>query len=263
MDPSTLITLTLLAALAGTTGASADGGESFSHADWTAVLQRFVDARGRVDYRGLAADREVFDRYLRRIETVSPETDPELFPTRDHALAYYLNAYNALVFDGVLDRGPEPKSVWRGLISGLNFFVLRKVTVGGEKMSLKSLEDDLVRARFEDARIHAALNCASVGCPRLPREAFEGERLDAQLDAAMRELVGDERHCRVDPASRTVHLSKIFDWFEKDFLASEKARGNPDPNLLDYVNRYRADDERIPESYRVRFLDYDKGINKQ
>ncbi|MCG8457594.1 MAG: DUF547 domain-containing protein, partial [Holophagales bacterium] len=130
-------------ATAGDRGPEAPGEpESFDHSDWTRVLQRFVDERGMVDYEGLYRDRGVFDGYLRSVETYSPESNPGLFPTRDHALAYYLNAYNAQVFAGVLSRGPEKRSVWRGLISGLEFFGRMKIVIGGRRTNLKKLEDD-------------------------------------------------------------------------------------------------------------------------
>lgn len=237
--------------------------ETFSHADWTAVLQRFVDDQGRVDYHGLAADRAVFDRYLAKVESISPENRPELFPTREDQLAYYLNAYNALVFNGVLARGPEEESVWSGLISGFNFFSRMEITVGGKVTNLKQLEDDVVRARFGDPRVHAALNCASVGCPRLPREAFEPATLDAQLQSAMTEFVNNPLNCKVDEASRTVTLSKIFDWFSADFLDYERRQGTAQPVVLDYVNRFRASDQRIPRDFKVQFSPYDKRLNKQ
>jgi hypothetical protein len=237
--------------------------EGFSHDDWTAVLQRFVDDRGLVDYRGLAADRSVFDRYLQAIESCSPSSHPQRFPTREDRLAYYLNAYNAQVFNGVLARGPEEVSVWSGLISGLSFFVRMKIELGGESMSLKYLEDELIRDQFRDPRVHAALNCASISCPRLPRRAFDPRRLDAELDAAMREFVEARRNCAVDDRTRTVRLSKIFDWFASDFLGYERSEGNARPRILDYVNRYRDPDAQVPTDYKVEYLAYDKGINKQ
>ena len=236
--------------------------ERFSHVEWTAVLERFVDDTGRVDYDALARDRGGLDAWLARLSRQGPKSTPSLFPTRDERLAYYVDAYNALVFQGVLSRGPEKESVWKGgLVSGYSFFVSMKVRLDGESWSLKALEDDLIRKDFADPRIHAALNCASVGCPRLPREAFVPEKLDAQLDAAMREFVEDERNVAADPARRTVTLSKIFDWFEKDFLSFERASGNPDPKIVDYVNRYRASKPKLDRSFQVRYFDYDKRIN--
>ncbi len=134
----------------------------FSHEEWTQVVSHFVDERGFVDYDALAEQREVFDLYIAKIESSSPETHPELFATREEQLAYYINAYNAMVFDGVLDRGPEDESVWKGgLISGYRFFVKRKITVGVRKLSLRSLENEVVRRDFMDPRVHAALNCNS------------------------------------------------------------------------------------------------------
>lgn len=237
--------------------------EPFSHDDWTAVLEKFVDDRGLVDYEGLAADRAVFDRYIAAVESRSPASHPQLFPSPPHQLAYYINAYNALVFQGVLARGPEPKSVWRGVVSGLNFFVRMKVRVGGETMSLKHLEDDVIRAQFQDPRVHAALNCASISCPRLRREAYRGEDLEEQLDSAMREFVADPRNCSLDRSQEIIHLSKIFDWFSSDFLDYERKMGNEDPRIVDYLNRYLDPGVRLPREYKVTYLDYDKGINKR
>jgi hypothetical protein len=251
-----------LAAGSARVQAAPEATERFSHDEWTAVLERFVDEKGSVDYEALARDRAGLDAWLARLVRQGPKSTPSLFPTRNDRLAYYLNAYNALVFQGVLSRGPEKESVWKGgLFSGYAFFVSMKVRLDGETWSLKALEDDVVRKGFGDPRIHAALNCASVGCPRLPREAFVPERLDAQLDAAMREFVEEERNVSVDLARRIVRLSKIFDWFEKDFLAFERERGNPDPEIVDYVNRYRVTKPKLDRSFRVRHFDYDKRIN--
>ena len=245
-----------------TTGAN-EVPKPFSHDDWTTVLQEFVDDRGLVDYQELARQREIFDRYIAAVESSGPRSRPEAFPTRDHRLAFYINAYNAQIFNGVLDRGPEEISVWRGLISGLKFFVRRKITVDGEEMSLKSFEDKLIREGFQDPRIHAALNCASISCPRLPRSAFQAETLQEDLDAAMREFVADPRNCSVDRAKETVYLSEIFDFFPEDFIEYEKRQGNTQPRLTDYVNRYRVSGQKIPRDYRILYYEYDKGINKQ
>jgi hypothetical protein len=164
---------------------------------------------------------------------------PHLFPTRDDELAYWLNAYNALVVAGVLDRGVATPSVWGDGLFGIGFFTAPRDTLGGRRLSLKELEDEIVRERYRDPRVHAALNCASIGCPRLWRRAFAGETLAADLDAAMREFVASERHCRIETAKSTVWLSKIFDWFEGDFLAEERRRGTPSPTVIDSINRYR------------------------
>lgn len=248
-------------AAAGT--APAGAAEPFSHADWERVLEEHVDARGFVDYRALAEDRRDLDRYIARLRAASPDSDPELFPTRDHELAYYINAYNAWVFWGVLDRGPDVDSVWGLFGTGLSFFSGMDIELGGRETNLKELEDDVIRAGYRDPRIHAALNCASVSCPRLPREAFSGRELDAQLDAAMREFVTDPQHLKVDRGDKTVRMSKIFEWYADDFLAYAREKDIRDPNVIDYVNLYRGDAGEIPRSYQVEYMEYDKGLNAQ
>lgn len=235
--------------------------EAFSHDDWNTVLSEYVNDKGYVDYQGLKNNSATFDRYVQRIESISPTSNPELFPTKADQLAYYMNAYNAQVFKGVLSRGPEQKSVWRGLVSGYNFFVKMKITVGGKRTNLKKLEDDIIRAEFLDPRIHAAINCASISCPRLPQQAFNAAKLEQQLDDAMREFVNSELHVQLDQTKRTAKVSKIFKWFKEDFIQHEKSGGNLQPSLLHYINHYR--EMKIPADFKIGFLDYNKNINKQ
>ena len=235
----------------------------FSYDDWQEVLETFVDERGFVDYSGLREDRAALDRFLAQLREKGPGSTPDLFPEREDQLAYYINAYNALAFGGVLSLDPEASTVWGFSKTGYGFFARMKIDLDGQQMSLKKLEDDLVRTGFEDPRIHAALNCASVGCPRLPREPFLPETLDEQLDAAMREFVTEERNCSVDGNAGTVTLSKIFDWFRGDFESYEAKQGDGSGSLLDYINRYRSADAQIPRDLKIKFLSYDKSLNRQ
>lgn len=237
--------------------------QRFMHDDWQQVLKTYVNNEGYVDYSALLQNRAQFDRYLNAIKTQGPNTTPALFSNDDERLAYYINAYNALVFEGVLARGPEDKSVWRGLISGLNFFRLMDVTFDQTTSNLQSLEDDIIRAKFQDPRIHAAVNCASISCPRLPQEAFTGDQLQQQLDAAMREFINSPLHVRIDHDTKTATISKIFKWFEEDFIAYEKQGGSAKPVIQSYLNRFLAENEQIDSTYTVAYFDYNKGINSQ
>ncbi len=235
----------------------------FSHDDWTTVLSEHVDERGMVSYTELKKEPQLLERYVNALSETGPMSDPQRFPSSADRLAYYLNAYNANTFVGVLDGGGEQKSVWGSLWSGYSFFVGSKYVIDGKKMSLKHLEDKLIREQFEDPRIHAALVCASISCPRLPQQAFTGEALEAQLDAAITEFATSPMHVRADTASRTVHLSKIYDWYKDDFLAHERGMGTKSPTVIGYINRYRPADQQIPEDYRIEIMPYDKGLNRQ
>ena len=219
-------------------------------AAWAAVLATFVDDRGRVDFQGLAERPESLSATVAHIYAAGPRTTPARYPDRDARIAFYINAYNALAMFNVIESGiPDD-------LFGLNkveFFVLRRLAVDGDEISLYALENDVIRPLGEE-RIHFALNCMVVGCPRLPREPFSGDRLDHQLDREAAHFFSEARNVTVDHDRRTVYLSEILDFYTEDFLAVA-------PSLIAYVNRYR--DEPIPEDYDVAFFDYDWTINAQ
>ncbi|MEM6673516.1 MAG: DUF547 domain-containing protein [Planctomycetota bacterium] len=209
-------------------------------AAWASHLDRHVDEGGRIDFAGMETERADLDRFVAWI--AEPRADD-----REGAaeLAYLINAYNALAMYGVLDSGRLPREKIR-------FFYLCEFQEGGRRISLYDLENDVIRALGEP-RIHFALNCMVRSCPRLPRVPFQAAILDGQLEAAAREFFNDPRHVQLVPDDETVLFSKILDWYEEDFLGAA-------PSLIAYANRYR--DEPIPESWRVRFLDYDWSLNE-
>jgi len=246
----------------------------FSHAGFDPVLSGFVNEQGEVDYAGLRAESEALDRYYYQVARYSPDSNPELFPTEADRLAYWINGYNAAVLsavvrrdslDSVLDVGPPFPFFFLPRQSG--FFVFQRVWLGDESTSLWSVENR-IRKRFKDPRVHFALNCASRGCPRLPRTPFRAEQLDARLDRETREFVSEPRNVRIDDAERAVYLSAIFDWYRSDFL-EWLAERFPDttPTLLAYVTLYATPEQASAlsraASYEVRFVPYDWGLNAQ
>lgn len=217
---------------------------------WSRVLQQFVDEQGRVNFAALAKSRADLDRMVAYVYDIGPNNQPALFPTKQHVLAYHINAYNALAMHKVIATGIP---VTLAGIKKVGFFALGKVQVGGEAISLYEYENKVIRP-LGDPRIHFALNCMSVGCPRLPREVFLPATLDAQLERESRLFFAEDRNVRLEVANKTVTLSEIIKFFTVDFLASE-------PTLIGYVNRYRT--IKIPADYKVEFSNYDWTINHQ
>lgn len=251
--PYRMIAATMLAIASAATVAGDTGDFSSALARWETVLQRFVDGKGRIDFEALAAERGDLDAFVDWIARVSPATAPELFPTPQHVLAYHINAYNALAMQGVVDA--EIPDGFGSFFDRLRFFKLRSVTIGGVKTSLHDYENKVIRPLGEP-RVHFALNCMVRDCPRLPREPFRPETLDAQLEAAAREFFSKERHLRIDHEKGEIWVSEILDFYTEDFT------GNDDPQgLVFYVNRYLADP--VPVDYRVRFIRYDWTLNRQ
>lgn len=215
-------------------------------AAWTRVLDRFVDDRGRIDFRAIAKEPDDLAAYVAWLADVGPESRPAQFPTHADRLAYYINAYNALAMNAAVHSGRLPQDKVR-------FFVLTSVELDGRKISLYSLENSVIRPLGEP-RIHFALNCMVRGCPRLPREPFSAPTLDQQLEREAKRFLNEDRNVAVDLASGTVSLSSILKWYKGDFL--QKAS-----SLVEYVSAYR--ETPIDPSFDVRFLPYDWTLNQR
>lgn len=230
--------------------AAASSGSSPAAA-WDELLKRHVDDDGRVAYDEV--DRSQVERLYAALARSSPANQPERYPTPAAREAYYLNTYNVLVWKGVLDRLSGQFSVGQ---EKARFFYLTKYVVGGEAMSLYHLENAVLRSRFQDPRIHMALNCASAGCPKLSRDAYLPELLDEQLDRETRRFVSEARNVAYDDTSRRLHLSSIFDWYRADFGDGEQA-------VIAWINRYRAESDRIPATAQIEYVPYDWSLNRR
>ncbi len=217
---------------------------------WGRVLDRFVDQQGRVNFSALARNRGDLDQFVAYIYDIGPNNRPNLFPTPAHVLAFHINAYNALAMHKIIETGiPETLAGLRKV----GFFLLGKVQVGGEAISLYDYENKVIRALGEP-RIHFAVNCMSVGCPRLPREVFTADQLEQQLERETRTFFGERRNVEVVEQGSVLRLTEIMKFYPEDFLVK-------DASLTAYVNRYR--EPRIPEGYRIEFIPYDWTVNRQ
>lgn len=230
-----------------------------AHAAWTRILAAHVE-HGLVDYEGIAArDRGALDAYLATLAGTCL-ADYEAWP-REARIAFWLNAYNAATVRLVLDEWPLESIRDVGWLPGAAFRrpVLVMRGLGRGRMSLDDVEHGTLRrdpALF-DARIHFALVCAARSCPPLRSEAYRGDDLGAQLDDQGRRFLRDRTKNRWEPATRTLRLSRIFDWFREDF---ERAAGSP----VAFAARYLpAKDAAAVEvgPVTVEHVDYDWSLN--
>lgn len=191
------------------------------HALWTAVLKRYATKDG-FDYAGLKEDRGDLDRYLAALRAVERR---ELEGWTDaQRQAFWLDAYNAHVVRLVVDAYPTQSiqslgtfvtSVWKRDVVPLGH--LHPKGARGD-LSLDEVENGILRAVLPDARVHAALNHASVSDPALASEAFVGARLDAQLDRRAQAWLADPARNRFDRTGTRLYLAKAFDTHRKDFV---------------------------------------------
>ncbi|MEZ5498680.1 MAG: DUF547 domain-containing protein [Steroidobacteraceae bacterium] len=230
---------------------------------------------GRVDYRRLRAEPHSLDDYLQAIAD---------FPALSlsgcsHAakVAFWINAYNAIVLRSVRDQYPIHGRTFVGLAFPRNsiwqisrVFTRRDWVVAGQTLSLDDIEHRILRRELADPRVHFALVCAARSCPPLRSTAYREMDLDTSLEAQTRRFLSDpERGMRVDEAGNAVWLSKIFKWFGEDFLRPDAASvGDLDARESSLLRM--IDDLGISPGLRrlllageirVRYLDYDWQLN--
>jgi len=227
------------------TGAQA---ATVDHSAWDAILQQHVDADGRVAYRRLQSESgPQFRQYLQLLAS----TDPSTLSTKDQ-LAFWINAYNAVIVAGILDGYSAESTFGR-----LRLFKGYERQVAGEDRSPEDMEHGIIRPRFADPRSHFALVCASTSCPKLRREAYAGDRLDAQLDDQGRDFVNDRRRNVIDPTTGTLELSRIFEWFPDDFRAGGRT-------LADALAPYLTPEQvQLLRDKKPTYLEYDWTMNAQ
>lgn len=266
--PARLIgTMTALLLLGGCSDVSTSSGttgpedsEAFSDAVYVALVRKFSsDDGGSVDYaawQSSADDMAALDEHIAAIARFSPRSHPGMFPSGDAETSYWINAYNALVIDSVLDLWPLESvrdvrvSLTSRLIPGKGFFYDREIVVGGQRTNLLNLEQQILRDQ-QDPRLHFALNCASDSCPVLRASAWS----DAELDVAAREFINNPANVSVQ--ADAVHLSSIFKWYRKEFPQ----------DLYSYLRQYADDDlpAQLATAFEldlpIRYVEYDWSLN--
>ena len=262
----------LLSASAGFTaqGLLAQPGFDHSHVDWTQLLKRHVlllnDGKAsQVRYAGMALDRAPLKRYLQSLSLVE-QSAFETWPSSQQQ-AFLINAYNAFTVELILSRYPDLKSI-KDLGSVFSSpWKLQWITLLGRKLSLDEIEHGLLRkpGAYDEPRVHFAVNCASVGCPMLREEAYVANRLEFQLSQQTQRFMSDRSRNRWNNPAARLELSKIFDWYGKDFrqghkgIASLEAFAASHADLLADAPADRA--QLRSRRFDIAFLDYDWSLN--
>lgn len=209
------------------------------HGIWNDLLKKHVSDNGNVNYEGFKTDQRALYNYLKILNDALPDANN----TKEDKLAYWINAYNAMTVDLILRNYPlnsikDIKKPWKQRLWKL-----------GEKWyNLEDIEHSILR-NMNEPRIHFAIVCASLSCPKLSREAYFAPQLENQLNQATKDFLSD--HSKNNLSINTLELSKIFQWFAKDF--------KQDGSLIVFLNQYSDID--ISAKAKVSFKDYDWSLN--
>jgi len=258
--------VTTLVLLSLTVSAQAAG---FDQTVWDSLLKKHAapihnGLATQVDYGGMNKDHALLKQYLDATSHVSRTTFDGW--DKHEQLAFLINAYNAWTVELILTKYPNLESI-KDLGSFFSSpWKKRFIPLLGKTRTLDDIEHKLIRGsgRYNEPRIHFAVNCASIGCPALRPEAYTGARLEQQLEQATRNFLSDRSRNYLK--GDTLYLSPIFKWYREDFeqgwLGSKR--------LPDFLLRYRQalalDDTATRQlaagKIDIEFLDYNWKLNR-
>ncbi|MCH9661834.1 MAG: DUF547 domain-containing protein [Bacteroidetes bacterium] len=213
--------------------------EIFNHSIWNTLLQEHVSPQGIVNYEGFRQQKGVLREYISSLGVQMPSENW----TQEDKLAYWMNAYNAMTVDLILRNLPlesikDIDKPWNQ----------RLWKLGNKWYNLDEIEHQILR-KMNDPRIHFGINCASFSCPPILNEAFTSQTVDTQLEALAKRFINDTKRNII--SEDLIQISKIFNWFAKDFKT--------DGNLIDFLNKYS--DTPINKKARKSYKDYDWSLN--
>jgi len=213
-----------------------------NHGLWNQLLQKHVDAEGWVDYEGFQRDWVLLNGYLRELSKNPPKKTQD----KTILLAYYINLYNAYTIALILREYPV-----ESIKEIQNPWTEKFIPIREQWFSLNDIEHDILR-KMNEPRIHFAINCASISCPKLLNAAYVANRLEEQLSQVTKSFINGKEN-RLD--TQPIRLSRIFKWYRSDFEINGKM------DLIGFINTYS--DIKIPSDEKIKFLDYNWKLNKR
>lgn len=232
--------------------AAALAGALVDHGAYDKLLKKYVNDQGLVNYKGFKADQPALTQYLALLSKTPPAAS---WPKADQ-MAYWINAYNAYTIQLILTHYPVKSIKDIGSSVQIPFvttpWAAKFFTIGGTKMSLDNIEHGTLRKHYHDPRIHFALVCAALSCPRLRNEAYTSAQLDRQLDDQGRNFLNNP--AKNKPGKTTAQLSKYFDWYKGDWNANGQS-------VVAWVNKYST--TQLALDAQISFLDYNWKLNEQ
>ena len=221
--------------------------ESFNHSKFDMLLKNNVDENGMVNYNGFM-NNDDFYNYLNSIANVNVEDLPD-----NDKLAFYLNAYNATVIKNIIDHWPVESPMD---VDG--FFNTIKYKILGKELTLDELEHEYA-LKIESVLSHFGLVCAAISCPKLLRNAYDGNTVYQQLRENAETFLNDQEKNSLDKENKILHLSSIFKWFKNSFV---NKYGSLQNTAAEFMNKTDSDFIKSNE-VEIKFNKYIWDLNSQ
>lgn len=224
--------------------------ETIEHELLSELLRDIINEQGLVDYKKLESEKYRLEKYLDLIKNHHPGKNW----SENEVKAYWINAYNAFTLQLVLENYPIESIKDLNPAISLPFinsiWDKKFIEISDKAYSLNNIEHDILRERYQDPRIHFALNCASKSCPVLHNSAYEPSSLDSLLEHQSIVFINDPVRNIINNQDEA-HLSKIFLWYYFDFTKGQ--------SLRDFINRYSR--IKLKEETDISYLNYDWTLN--
>ncbi len=230
---------------------------TIDHVWWTGFLDTYLepgdDGINRFDYgRVNRAGKAALKQYVADLAGL-----PISSYNRDEQFAYWVNLYNALTTDVLLDHYPVASIIKIAISPGwfsIGPWGKTPVTIEGEDISLDDIEHRILRPIWRDPRIHYAVNCTALSCPNLMPEAFTGANANSLLDQAAWEYIN--RPGIIEVRGRGLVVSSLYEWYTDDF-------GGDDDGVIAHLLTYADGDLAAALESATRIVDdrYDWALN--
>lgn len=212
-----------------------------SHASWDALVKKYVTASGKVNYKGFLNDKAKLQTYLDLLASNPPASSW----SQNDQLAYWINAYNAFTVKLIVDNYPLKSIMDLGKPWDKSF-----ISIDGKSYTLNTIEHEIIRKQFNEPRIHFAVNCASISCPKLLNEAYTAEKLNSQLTKQTRAYINNAQENSL--SANSIEISSLFDWYKGDFTKKG--------SLIQFLTTYT--DTPIDASATISYKNYNWSLNE-
>ncbi len=199
--------------------------------------------KGLVDYGAIKENPKSLDGLILQVEKMPLD---QLSETEKKA--FLINAYNLLVIKGIVSHYPS-----KSPLDIAGFFDGIKYNVGGDLITLNTLEKEHLLKPTGDERLHFVLVCAALSCPPIATFAYSPDKLDNQIASQTKLALENEDFIQVKRKEKKVLISEIFKWYEQDFEG--------EVSVIQYLNNFRT--EKIPDDYKVDYYTYNWTLNEQ
>lgn len=216
----------------------------FNHQTFDDLLKKHVTSSGKVNYKGIKGEVSKLDAYIKELNTQYPNLNSW---SKNKQLAFWINVYNAHTIKLIVDNYPVA-SITK--LKGGKPWDYKFIKLGDKTYTLNEVENDIIRPKYNEPRIHFAVNCAAKSCPKLMNKAWTEDNLNSALTTQTKAFLANTTENTL--GANEIKISKIFDWYNADFIKSG--------SLISFIKKFSA--ATINDNAKVTYNEYNWDLNE-